>query len=220
MKFNTENSKFNLVDAAIIALNEEENIFPLLENIYTIFDGIVIIDGGSIDHTIDEIKQYKYKYDKYDKIRLYKNNFSHFGDQKNLAISRTNSVFTFVLDCDERLSGDLKKDLQSILIDNLDKDMIILNRYNFIDNQPEELDKEYQYRLFKSFVRYCGIVHEEAVGWNRDFSIILPDNYHLIHNKSLTRSNNNNDLYGTMVGEFPYKDMGTSRQLYKGLVNE
>lgn len=220
MKFSTEKSKFNLVDAAIIVLNEQENIVSLLEDIYPIFDGITIIDGGSIDFTVELVKRYKRNYDKQNKISLYKNNFIHFGDQKNLAISKTNSVFTFVLDCDERLSKDLKRDLQTILIDNLDKDMIILNRYNYIDNQPEQLNKEYQYRLFKSFVRYCGIVHEEASGWNRDFSITLPDNYSIIHNKSLNRANNNSDLYGSMVNIYPYKDMSISRQLNKGLINE
>ena len=93
-----------------------------------------------------------------------------------------------------------------------------LNRFNYVDNKPEELYKEYQYRLFKAFIRYTGVVHEEAVGWNKDLSITLPENYNIIHNKSMNKYLDNHNIYNYLYQKYPYKNLTMSRKFNKEIL--
>jgi glycosyltransferase involved in cell wall biosynthesis len=213
----TEPYTFNEVDCAIVLLNEEHNIEELLENVYPCVDDIIIVDGKSIDTTVDKIKQFKKENDKYDKIKLYINDFFKnangiLGDQKNLAISKTNSLFTLVMDGDERLCPDLVKDFRKIIRENQSMDVINFLRYNYIDGKPETLDKEFQYRLFKSFNRYVGTSHHELVGWRHELYVELPDKYFMTHNKSTERAHKNNSYFDNVVDvKYPHKNNNLSR---------
>lgn len=218
VKLQAEGAVFNEVDAAMISLNEEENIIPCVENIYSVVDDIIIIDGGSTDRTIPLLREFKQTKDRYDKIKLYKNDFwksanGILGDQKNLAISKTDSLFCLFIDPDERLSEDLLKDFRKIIRDNQDKDLIDFYRFNFIDGEPEELDKEFQLRLFKSFCRYVGTSHHELVGWASTLRVELDEKYHMIHNKSSYRSKQNQQFFDIIDGKFPHKHIHTSRTI-------
>lgn len=196
-------SCFNEIDAAIICLNEEHRILTTLTNIYDYFDGIVIVDGGSEDNTLQVIKNFP---DPKNKIKLYKNKFTSFGDQKNLAISKTNSLWTFVIDADETLSEDLLKDLRILLRQQYDKDLIIIDRHNYIDDEKETNYIEKQYRLFKSFCRYVSIVHEELVGWRHELSVTLAPKYFIHHTKTKERYIDNQINFSSLQKLYPNKD--------------
>jgi len=213
----TEPYTFNEVDCAMITYNEEDNIIGVIENVYPCVDDIIIIDGKSTDSTVDKIKKFKFENDKYDKIKLYVNDFFKnangiLGDQKNLAISKTNSLFTLFIDPDERLCPDLVKDFRKIIRKYQSMDVINFLRYNYIDGKLEVLDKEFQYRLFKSFNRYVGTSHHELVGWAHELYVELPDKYYMTHNKTTERASKNNNYYDNVVDvKYPHKNNILSR---------
>ena len=206
---------FHEADACLITLNEEENIKKCLDNIYNIVDGIIIIDGGSQDKTIEIIKSYN---DIHKKIKLYVNDFFKssngiLGDQKNLCISKSNSLWVLYMDPDEVLNDNLIKDFRKIIRENQDKDVIDFIRYNYIDNKPEKLFEEtLQLRLFKSFCRYVGTSHHELCGQDMKHRYILLDNkYHMIHNKSINRAEKNWKFYDVIESKYPHKHLTSSR---------
>lgn len=215
LTLNIYNATFNEVDSATIVLNEEHNIYPLLENIYNVVDDIIIVDGKSTDKTVEKIKSFP---DPDRKIKLYIFDFFNgakgmIGDQKNLAISKTNSLWTLFIDADERLNENLRKDFRSIIRENQDKDLIDFLRFNYVDNTPEEKDKEYQLRLFKSYCRYISSVHEELVGWRQENRIQLPEKYFITHNKDKTTHTERNLFYNEMEVTRPHKSTKKSRAL-------
>jgi len=210
-----EETFFNEVDLAMITYNESLNIQDALKDIYDYVDDIIIIDGGSTDNTVKLIKELS---DPFAKIKLYKNDFFKssngiLGDQKNLAISKTNSLFCLFLDPDERLSEDLKKDLRKILRANQEKDVIDFARFNYINNKPEDFFEEFnQLRLFKSFCRYVGTSHHELVGWRQELKLELDkEKYYMIHNKEGGRAQQNWNFYADIDEKYPHKNNNLSR---------
>jgi len=108
------------LSAAIITFNEENNIIPLLNNLYPIFDEIVIVDGISLDKTIKLIEEYKSNVDLDKKIRLYlfSQAVPRYSDrwsqssQRNLALERVSGDWVFCIDADERLDSDARLRLE------------------------------------------------------------------------------------------------------------
>lgn len=76
---------------------------------------ILIIDGGSIDNTLDLIKNYKY-------VFLYNNNLVTAEAAKKIGISKSNGRFICLIDSDNVLSKDYIK--RGISLFGYDKDLI------------------------------------------------------------------------------------------------
>ena len=114
------------LSAAIITFNEEKNIVSLLNNLYPIFDEIVIVDGISLDKTIGLIEKYKTNIDVVGKIKLHL--FSQVAtrysgswqqsSQRNLALERVNGDWIFCIDADERLDGNARMRLENAAADD------------------------------------------------------------------------------------------------------
>lgn len=94
-----------------IVLNEEHNIAELLDNIYEIFDEIVLVDGGSTDGTLREINHF-IRAKGTDKIKLFtrqQNDLIRYSakwnqaDQRNYALDQCTGDWVMMLDADERL---------------------------------------------------------------------------------------------------------------------
>ena len=108
------------LSAAVITFNEEKNIVSLLNNLYPIFDEIVIVDGISLDKTIRLVEEYKSTIDTTGKIRLYlfsqaavrySGNWKQ-SSQRNLALERVSGDWVFCIDADERLDSDARVRLE------------------------------------------------------------------------------------------------------------
>jgi hypothetical protein len=103
--------------------------------------------------------------------------------------------------------------MRSILRENQNKDLIDFLRFNYVDDAPEEINKEFQLRLFKSYCRYISSVHEELVGWRHENKIELSEKYFLIHKKNKTRHNERNLFYKGLEISHPHKSARKSRAL-------
>jgi len=90
--------------------NEEENIRIPLDSAYDIADEVLIVDGGSTDKTVDIAQSYG------EKVRVLQvDNPPNFLKNKQRAIDNAKGDWILQLDADERLSEDLKEEVQNLL---------------------------------------------------------------------------------------------------------
>ncbi len=96
----------NRLSVAIITYNEEENIRNCLESVKWA-DEIVIIDSGSQDKTVEISKEYTSK--------IFINPWPGHYQQENFAIDKTTNLWVFSIDADERVTPELRKEIEKVL---------------------------------------------------------------------------------------------------------
>lgn len=96
------------ISCAIVVFNEERNIEACLESAKWM-DEIIVVDAFSTDRTVEICRRYT--------ERIFQRPWQGFGPQKNFAIEQATSDWVFILDADERIPSDLKREIQSILED-------------------------------------------------------------------------------------------------------
>ena len=93
---------------ALATYNEEENLARCLDSIKDIADEIIIVDGTSIDKTVEIAKKYKAKVT----VTTNPKNF-HINKQK--AIDQATGDWILQLDADETISPELKEEIKEII---------------------------------------------------------------------------------------------------------
>ena len=180
----------------IIVQNEEKYIKKALENIIDYVDEIVVVDGGSKDKTISILKEFNCKI-------LHRKFDFNFELQRNYGIEHCTGEWIITLDADEYFSEDFLKKIH-LLVRQKEYDAFYVRRYNSYLEQIKnpfyrwyKLKKqgyEYQIKLFKSYCRYKGRLHETIIGYKSIGKI----NELIIHNKSMERQKYNNEVYKLM----------------------
>src|SRR3972149_7586889 len=103
----------NKISGVLICQDEIKNILNLIKNIYDYVAEIIILDGGSVDNTLETIKLYKHENDTKSKIKIFQSRFNgNFGDQKNLALSKVSYPWVLNLDADETLQQEALDNLK------------------------------------------------------------------------------------------------------------
>jgi glycosyltransferase involved in cell wall biosynthesis len=95
---------------SVISYNEERIIEKMLTSIYQIADEIVIVDSFSNDNT----KQIAEKYG----AKIYEKEWTDFVTQKNYALNLCKNDWILCLDCDEILTEQLIKSIQTAILEN------------------------------------------------------------------------------------------------------
>lgn len=96
------------ISVILATFNEEKNIKDCLESVHQWVDEIVIVDGTSIDKTVEIAKKYT------DKIFI-KENPPMFHINKQLAIEKATGDWIFYLDADERVTPELRKEILRVI---------------------------------------------------------------------------------------------------------
>lgn len=96
------------VSVVLATFNEEKNLRDCLESIKDLADEIVVVDGNSKDKTVEIAKEYKSKI-------LVTDNLPIFHVNKQKAIDMATKDWILQLDADERVSENLKKEIQSVI---------------------------------------------------------------------------------------------------------
>jgi len=91
------------ISACVISFNEEKKIEACLKSLVPVADEIIIVDSLSTDRTLEFARDYTDK--------VFEQEFLGHIEQKNLAVSKASYDWILSLDCDERLSDELQKDL-------------------------------------------------------------------------------------------------------------
>ena len=94
------------ISACIISYNEEKKIEACLQSLQGIVDEIIIVDSLSQDETVTIAKKYTDK--------IYQQKFLGYGKQKNFAVAKASHDWIISLDCDERISPQLKASIVEI----------------------------------------------------------------------------------------------------------
>lgn len=94
------------ISACIISYNEEKKIEDCLLSLQGIADEIIVVDSLSQDTTVKIAEKYTDK--------IYHQAFLGHIEQKNLAVSKATYNWILALDCDERVSPELKQSILEI----------------------------------------------------------------------------------------------------------
>ncbi len=102
------------ISACIISYNEEKNIEDCLKSLENVADEIVVVDSFSTDRTVEIASRYT--------DSIYHEEFVGYIEKKNLAVSKAKHDWILSLDCDERLSPELKASILAVKpdLDELD----------------------------------------------------------------------------------------------------
>ncbi|MCX6584588.1 MAG: glycosyltransferase family 2 protein [Candidatus Aminicenantes bacterium] len=153
------------VSVVIITLNEEDRLEGALKSCRDIADEIVVVDSFSTDKTCEIAARYG--------AVIYKNVFSDYGSQKNIALEKASHEWILNLDADERVSDRLKNEIlafkqkQDSEAGEDDADGFLINRKTFYLGRWIKHSGWYpdcKLRFFrKSKSRWRGRIHEALV---------------------------------------------------------
>ncbi|MDR2067201.1 MAG: glycosyltransferase family 2 protein [Endomicrobium sp.] len=149
----------NKVSAYVLTKNVEKYIKDCIESIKWV-DEIVVVDDYSIDNTVEIAKSFGCK--------VIQNKLEYFGKQRNFALEHCAYQWVVCLDADERISQELKEEIEYELKKCLDFDVYIAPRKSkFINKWIMHSGWYPDYRhpiLFnKSKVKYKNqLVHEDV----------------------------------------------------------
>lgn len=140
----------NRLSVVIITLNEENNMAACLESVKWA-DEIIVVDSGSHDKTIEICKRYS--------NFVYEVPWQGFGKQKNSAVDLAHFDWILSVDADERVTPELKEEIQTLLKQEIDFSGYSISRKSYFE---------------KRLILHCG--------WFPDYSI-------RIFNKKMGRFN-------------------------------
>ena len=169
--------EYHGITAAVITLNEENHIVDYLKHIKPLVKRIVMIDGGSLDRTVELATPYV------DTLRIIPFP-GHFAKQKNAAIELCHTDWILFLDPDERMDTGLYNAIPGMIEQN-EIDCYKFPRKEFVDGvENDSIYPDYQARLFRSYCRFIRPIHEELVGYKVKKNIDMGNGIDLIHLKT------------------------------------
>jgi glycosyltransferase involved in cell wall biosynthesis len=151
-----------------------------LGNISDVADEIVVVDGGSVDGTVELARSFP-------KVRLLHRRFDgNFAAQKNFAVENARCDWVMILDADELLGDRLRARIPDLLRSRICRFfkfarywVVSANPWRYVDSPKHFPD--YQLRLFRNrpFFRYPNrsIVHTHFPREGRGFGRKLRDAY-------------------------------------------
>jgi len=178
-------SKNNKISFITFTRNSGRRLRLLLENVRDVVDEIIVVDGFSVDDTVEIARSYGAKV-------FQRKPWGYADPDRMFALSKASYDWILYLDDDELLGRKLKNDLRD-LIEKADKEMIdafSIVRVNYdlkcrqIIFGPAYPDR--QIRIYrKDKVLYRGIVHEHPIVYGSVKE--LSNDYYIIHYGSLSR---------------------------------
>lgn len=112
------------LSVVILAKNEEERIEDCIKSVGEWVDEVIVIDDESIDNTPQLAKELGAK--------VFTRKMDIEGRHRNWAYSQAKNEWVLSLDADERLTEELKKEIELILTSSLEHNAFTIPRRNFI----------------------------------------------------------------------------------------
>ena len=103
--------KRSTISVVVSAFNEEKMIEDCLKSVKDLADEIILIDNTSSDKTVQIAKKYA------DKIFVQPNNPVMLNTNKNFGFNKASGQWIISLDADERITKDLEKEIQMLVLD-------------------------------------------------------------------------------------------------------
>jgi glycosyltransferase involved in cell wall biosynthesis len=168
------------LSVVIVTKNEEDNLEDCLKSIYAWVEEIIIIDDQSTDKTLEIAQRYT------DKIFIRKWDLE--GKQRNWGAGQAKNTWVMMLDADERMNIELRREMEEVLSQNDGKTVAYwIPRKNYFGNKWLRYGGWYpapHIKLYKKdFLRWREVVHDvvhPGVDIREGFCISQLKN-HLIH---------------------------------------
>ena len=195
-------------------LEEMKKLVPFLLENKRIQDEIVILyDNKNGD---PEVLEFLLPFNKLPNVQTWRgldwdNNFA---DWKNKLNDYCTGDYIFQLDADEMIEIDFVKSVSEIVALNPEVDLFYLPRVNTVNGITEEHIKKWQWRIDENnrinFPDYQGRIYRKGLVWNNKvhekivgakiYSILPIDEsgYFLHHHKTITKQEQQNNLYSTI----------------------
>ncbi|WP_298883512.1 glycosyltransferase family 2 protein [uncultured Polaribacter sp.] len=143
------------ITAIIPTLNEEIHIAEAIKCL-SFADEIIVIDSFSTDKTLEIAENLN--------VKIIKRKFDDFSSQKNFAIEKAKHPWIYILDADERVTPEVKKEILKAVKDPKDNVGFYVRRSFYfagknINYGGCQRDKVVRFFL-KKHCRYQGVVHE------------------------------------------------------------
>lgn len=107
-----------MITVIILTKNEEKNILDCLETVNWA-DEIIVVDDYSQDRTVEIAKTLNLK-----NLKIYQEALSgDFSKQRNYGLSKARNEWTLFIDADERITPELRKEINDLLIEERNKSM-------------------------------------------------------------------------------------------------
>lgn len=186
------------ISLCMIAQDEEGCIAVGLENCQNYVDEIIILDGGSVDNTIEIARSYP-------KVMVYEHPFeNHFARQKNRCMEYVTGEWLLWKDCDELYEDDALVNLQRLISTYPEFDAFAFARKNYLGGGLVNLTgHDYQTRFWKhgKGIHYEPEkhIHEGVIG----FDNLMFLNMWIIHSKTYDMQMVDNRLYWDLGQEPP-----------------
>lgn len=94
----------------IIAQDEADRIEPCLQSVANWADEIIVLDSGSSDNTVEIARRYT--------EQVFETDWPGYGPQKQRALEKANCDWVLSIDADERVSPELRQDIDAVLTEN------------------------------------------------------------------------------------------------------
>ena len=146
------------ITAIIPTLNEEIHMEAAIKSV-SFADEIIVIDSFSTDKTLALAEKYN--------VKIIKRKFDDFSSQKNFAIKQATHNWIYILDADERVTKEVKKEIVSAVKDPKGFVGFYLRRTFYFSGKKVNysgFQRDKVIRLFlKEHCKYSGLVHEKII---------------------------------------------------------
>lgn len=177
------------ITIVINTLNEINNIGKALKSLHWA-DEIVVVDGGSIDGTIEILEEIRKKDAR---LKIFKKKSIGFVEPaRNFAISKATNDWILVLDADEQIPESLAKRLQEIANNTEQIDFVKVPRQNLIFGHFMKASMwwpDYNIRFFKKGkVKWLNKIHRPPQTFGDGLDLPAEEEYAIIHQNYLSVS--------------------------------
>ncbi len=133
----------NRLSVIIPCFNEEKHIGDCLASVAWA-DEIMVVDSHSTDRSLEIARTYT--------DRILQRSYQNSADQKNWAIPQATHDWVLIVDCDERVTAELQREIQQILGKGPQFDGYWIGRQNYLFGKPVRYSgwgRDKVLRLFK-----------------------------------------------------------------------
>jgi glycosyltransferase involved in cell wall biosynthesis len=147
------------LSVVIPTFNEAVNIASCIQSVENLANEIIVMDNFSSDGTADIARSLK--------ALVYERRFDNFSQNKNAAIEKSSNEWILLLDADERVTPELKLEIQDVLKASPTADAFRIKRDTFYGGRKVRCwsDKSVTRLFRKNKAKYdpAKLVHEELV---------------------------------------------------------
>lgn len=177
-------SEKQLLSALVITFNEEKNIEAVLNDL-AFADEIIVIDSFSTDQTFEIASRFK-------NVKIVQRVFDNFAFQRNYALSLAVNPWILFIDADERLTPELKKEIEIVINQKNNISAFFMRRNFMFENKNLRFSGWQTDKIIRLFKKDDAIYNKEKIVHEK---LIIKGETRTLKNKLIHHSYSNFEDY-------------------------